>query len=384
MKVTDTCVPVAHVRRLEAATGRARPHNHAREARERANAACRVRRERSRGLQGGHVPFGPSIGASMLGASIYELPPGQAICPYHYEYGNEEWLLVLEGAVTLRHPEGTRSWSRGTSSSSRPARRAPTSVRNETEETARVLMFSTMTIPSVDDLPGQRQDRRLAGRRPRQADGQTFERGRLLGGRGVTLGGPARLFNVTKIRKTEDRMAGGALARAVPRPAGEGNRGAVQRRVRPHLRARHATAAPAAGRSCSSRRRSTTPAAAGPRSSRRRRGGDRRGDRHDPRDGAHGGAVRELRRASRARLPGRPGADRAAVLHQLGRIETGGGVVEKKATFGAGCFWGVEAAFRQLDGVTETRGRLRGRARSRTRPTRTSARTRPDTQRSSR
>jgi len=29
--------------------------------------------------------------------------------------------------------------------------------------------------------------------------------------------------------------------------------------------------------------------------------------------------------------------------------------VEKKAIFGAGCFWGVEAAFRQLDGVTRTR-----------------------------
>ena len=29
--------------------------------------------------------------------------------------------------------------------------------------------------------------------------------------------------------------------------------------------------------------------------------------------------------------------------------------MEKKATFGAGCFWGVEAAFRQIEGVTATR-----------------------------
>ena len=28
--------------------------------------------------------------------------------------------------------------------------------------------------------------------------------------------------------------------------------------------------------------------------------------------------------------------------------------MEQKATFGAGCFWGVEAAFRQVEGVTKT------------------------------
>ena len=34
--------------------------------------------------------------------------------------------------------------------------------------------------------------------------------------------------------------------------------------------------------------------------------------------------------------------------------------MEKKATFGAGCFWGVEAAFRQLDGVTKTEAGYEG------------------------
>ena len=50
--------------------------------------------------------FGPSIGAEQLGDSVYELDTGQSVCPYHYEYGIEEWLLVLAGTPTLRDPDG--------------------------------------------------------------------------------------------------------------------------------------------------------------------------------------------------------------------------------------------------------------------------------------
>ena len=64
------------------------------------------------GCKAGMSRFGPSIGASSSRQHL-RAGPGQAICPYHYDYGNEEWLLVLEGLVTLRHPEGEEQLERG-------------------------------------------------------------------------------------------------------------------------------------------------------------------------------------------------------------------------------------------------------------------------------
>lgn len=56
---------------------------------------------------------GPLLGAARLGITVYELGDGERICPYHYEWGREEWLIVLEGEPTLRTPEGERRLGRG-------------------------------------------------------------------------------------------------------------------------------------------------------------------------------------------------------------------------------------------------------------------------------
>jgi len=52
------------------------------------------------------VRVGDRIGARRLGMSVYALEGGERICPYHFEWASEEWLIVLEGEPELRTPEG--------------------------------------------------------------------------------------------------------------------------------------------------------------------------------------------------------------------------------------------------------------------------------------
>ncbi len=54
------------------------------------------------------VRVGPKIGAAKVGMSVYELPAGQAVCPYHFEWTDEEWLIVIAGRPTLRSADGER------------------------------------------------------------------------------------------------------------------------------------------------------------------------------------------------------------------------------------------------------------------------------------
>ena len=53
-------------------------------------------------------PLGRELGASLTGFGVYELEPGEAAWPYHFELNEEEWLIVVAGEVTLRTPDGER------------------------------------------------------------------------------------------------------------------------------------------------------------------------------------------------------------------------------------------------------------------------------------
>jgi uncharacterized cupin superfamily protein len=105
------------------------------------------------GFRSGMARLGKELGAGSTGVSVYELPPGQAICPYHYEMGEEEWLLVLEGEPTLRHPEGEERLAPWDVVCFPAGPAGAHGIRNETDGSARVLMFSDVVVPTATVYP---------------------------------------------------------------------------------------------------------------------------------------------------------------------------------------------------------------------------------------
>jgi uncharacterized cupin superfamily protein len=105
------------------------------------------------GFKSGAAKLGPLLGATRTGTSVYELPPRQSICPYHYEYGEEEWLLVLSGRPTLRHPEGTDQLEEGDIACFPAGPEGAHAVRNDTDQTVRVLMFANRCEPAASVYP---------------------------------------------------------------------------------------------------------------------------------------------------------------------------------------------------------------------------------------
>jgi uncharacterized cupin superfamily protein len=105
------------------------------------------------GFRAGMFRFGPSLGATETGASLYELPPGQALCPYHYEYGEEEWALVVDGRPSVRTPEGTEQLEPMQMVYFPKGPGGAHQIRNDSDAVARVLMWSTIVTPTATAYP---------------------------------------------------------------------------------------------------------------------------------------------------------------------------------------------------------------------------------------
>ena len=109
--------------------------------------------EDAQGFRAGMFRFGPSLGAERTGTTVYELPPGEAVCPYHYEYGEEEWLLVLAGRPSVRDPEGTEQLEPFDVVFFPMGPAGAHQIRNDTDETVRVLMWGMIVIPTATAYP---------------------------------------------------------------------------------------------------------------------------------------------------------------------------------------------------------------------------------------
>ena len=105
------------------------------------------------GFRAGMARLMKQMGAEDTGASVYELPPGQAVCPYHYEYGEEEWALVIEGTPSVRTPEGTEQLSPLDLLFFPKGPAGAHQIRNDSGEAARVLMWSSVVYPTVSAYP---------------------------------------------------------------------------------------------------------------------------------------------------------------------------------------------------------------------------------------
>ena len=104
------------------------------------------------GYRSGVANVGRAAGGQEIAVKLFEVPPGESVCPYHYEYV-EEWLLVLEGSVVVRTPGGEQPAERGELVRFVAGPEGAHKLKNDGDAPARVLMFSSSREPAVAVYP---------------------------------------------------------------------------------------------------------------------------------------------------------------------------------------------------------------------------------------
>jgi len=107
-----------------------------------------------------------ATGGEDIGASLYELPPGEKAWPYHYHTGNEEALYVLAGEGALRLDGERHALSAGDYAALPADERGAHRVINDGDEVLRYLAVSTMNDPDVIVYPDSEKIGAFAGAPP--------------------------------------------------------------------------------------------------------------------------------------------------------------------------------------------------------------------------
>jgi uncharacterized cupin superfamily protein len=118
------------------------------------------------GYEWDRIRLARRLGGEMLGASVYVLRPGQKSFPYHFHHANEEMLIVLDGTVTVRTPQGEFEAGRGDSLIFKRGPAGAHQVINTTSDESRILMISTMVEPEIAEYPDTGKVGIFAGRAP--------------------------------------------------------------------------------------------------------------------------------------------------------------------------------------------------------------------------
>jgi uncharacterized cupin superfamily protein len=95
-------------------------------------------------------------GAEHLGASMYELQPGEQMV-FHYHVQREELLIVLHGRLSLRSADGWEELPEGEVVAFPRGERGAHAYRNDRDEPVRLLMISEMNAPNISVYPDTNQ-----------------------------------------------------------------------------------------------------------------------------------------------------------------------------------------------------------------------------------
>ena len=107
------------------------------------------RTEEREGWRSKDAWIGARLNAELIGASMYELEPGNKLWPYHTHHANEEWVIVLRGEPTLRTPEGEQVLKEGDVVCFPRGKDGAHQIVNGTDAPVRVLMLSSMVGPDI-------------------------------------------------------------------------------------------------------------------------------------------------------------------------------------------------------------------------------------------